>query len=142
MTELCMICGVSLDIGYTECLPCNHAYHYECIMKTYQMSCLGKKGIHHKNRCPYCRKSSGLLPIVNGLTKLHAGIHYEYLSDIPPYVPIKCNHVMTRGKHKGCPCNRKCQTGFYVCKMHNKPNKHKNTNLLDDANANANATVT
>ena len=35
--EDCMVCGESLKIGFTEKLACNHVYHYECILKTFQM---------------------------------------------------------------------------------------------------------
>ena len=125
MTELdvkeddtCMICGDLLQNGCIECLPCNHVYHYECLLKTFQVS--KKKTYSYKNRCPYCRKSCGHLRIVNGLPKLYPKIHYDLHGEIPEYTQVKCCHIMTRGKNKGSICNRKCQLGFNVCKMHNK----------------------
>ena len=114
---MCMICGDLLCERYTETLTCNHTYHYDCIMKTYQMN---KKGTskHHKNRCPYCRTSCGYLPIVNGILKPIKCIHYDPRYAPPVYVPIRCSHILTRGKNKGQTCNCKCQIGFYTCKRH------------------------
>ena len=117
--EDCMVCGESLKIGYTEKLACNHVYHYECILKTFQMV---KPIGTHKNRCPYCRKGSGYLTLVNGLTRPLPNIHYnpKLSPKGPEYVPIRCTHLLTRGKHKGQTCDKKCQLGLFVCKAHNK----------------------
>ena len=117
--EDCMVCGESLKIGFTEKLACNHVYHYECILKTFQMV---KPMGTHKNRCPYCRKGSGYLTLVNGLTRPLPNIHYnpKLTPKGPEYVPIRCTHILTRGKHKGQTCDKKCQLGLFVCKAHNK----------------------
>ena len=117
----CMICGESLDQGYVEHLTCDHAFHYECLCKSY-MTSRKWKGRHCKNRCPYCSATSGYLSHVNGLKKLVKGIHYNPEdTEAPSYVSVKCGHILSRGKNKGTPCNRTCQVGFYACKLHNKP---------------------
>ena len=69
--EECSICGVCLNDNYSIELSCGHKYHYECLMSSFieikKCSQLKKK---YKNRCPYCRKICGELPIVNGLKKV------------------------------------------------------------------------
>jgi hypothetical protein len=121
--EDCMICGLSLSQGISECLPCSHSYHYECLMKTYQMTM--RTSYSHKNRCPYCRKSSGYLSLVNGLTKPCKGIHYGLGEDPPEYLSIRCQHTLTRGPRKGECCLKKCQLGYQRCKTHNTSNTFK-----------------
>lgn len=112
----CMICGESLKTGFTERLTCNHVYHYECILKTFQMV---KPPGSSKNRCPYCRANVGYLTLVNGLTHPLPKIHYNpLLTTCPEYVPQRCSHILTRGVHKGQPCDKKCQLGLFVCKIH------------------------
>jgi len=113
----CMICGLSLSVGITECLPCSHSYHYECLMKTYQMTM--RSNHNHRNRCPYCRKPSGYLSLVNGLNKPCKGIHYQFGTPVPEYTPIRCQHVLQRGPRKGECCLKKCQLGYTTCKSHN-----------------------
>ena len=115
-SEGCGICGDELSAHYCETLSCNHTFHYECILKTFQMA---KKGIYYyRNRCPYCRTKTGFLPIVNGITKPSVHIHYSPDGPIPPYIPIRCQHVLTRGIHKGDPCNKKSCVGTTLCKVH------------------------
>ena len=115
--EMCMICGDSLGEGCIETLQCGHNYHYMCIFKTFQIC---KRGHYssHKNKCPYCRQSSGYLPLVNGLAKPIKHIHYDPAYPIPEYVPVRCTYILKRGKNKGNPCDCKCQVGMFVCKRH------------------------
>jgi len=72
------------------------------------------------NKCPLCRKCSGTLPLVNGLTNLIKNIHYtkEYPID---YVQVPCSVILKSGKRKGQACQAKCMIGPYTnatCKRH------------------------
>ena len=58
--ECCGICGELMKNKFVYNLPCNHTFHYECILKTLKTS----KSVC--NKCPYCRKSFELLEPVNG----------------------------------------------------------------------------
>jgi len=125
----CDICGDAHKEKYTITLKCNHSYHYECILKSFM--CDRKK----HNQCPLCRKSHGLLPLVNGLSKIVKGVHYinEYPVD---YVQISCPVMLKSGKNKGQGCGSKCMMGpesSAMCKRHHtaklkKEDKEK-TNL-------------
>lgn len=129
----CDICGELLEIKYFHTLKnCNHTYHYECIMKTFMYD---KK---RKNQCPLCRTENGLLPIVNGLSKLTKGIHYNDVTvNLPNYESISCNAILQSGKRKGQECGSKCMLGLSVCKRHHvstikKKHKKKKNGLGDD----------
>jgi hypothetical protein len=109
----CDICGDLETAKFMQTLPCSHNFHYECIMKTFMSERKRKK------ECPLCRKQAGLLPIVNGLTKLIKDIHYNDLSNgLPEYTCVPCNIVLKTGKHKGGACGKKCMLGFTKCKRH------------------------
>ena len=32
----CSICGLGLNTKFTHTLQCNHVFHYDCLMKTFQ----------------------------------------------------------------------------------------------------------
>jgi hypothetical protein len=81
-------------------------------MKSFQ--CEKKK----KNSCPLCRRSHGLLPVVNGLTKVTRGIHYIDYKNIPQLNNTPCCTILKSGKRKGEPCNAKCMLGMDHCKRH------------------------
>ena len=130
----CDICGDLLNDKCVIKLNCNHSFHYECVMKSFQ--CEKKK----MNSCPLCRQTHGLLPIVNGLTKVMRGIHYIDYKHIPELNNTPCCTILKSGKRKGEPCNAKCMLGMTVCKRHhlstlkqtNKPKKFKVNKLGDD----------
>ena len=111
----CDICGDPHKLKYVQTLKCNHSYHYECILKAFL--CDRKR----HNQCPLCRQSHGLLPLVNGLTKIVKGIHYlnEYPVD---YVQLlgynSCQAILKSGKRKSQSCGSKCMLGFTMCKRH------------------------
>ena len=118
----CSICGEGLDESYKHELKCGHVFHYECLMLSF-------KAIKNTS-CPYCRSPDNLLPIVNGLKKLHNGIHD--MDGWETYENKKCLHILERGKNKGNQCSRNCHIGMEYCLIHDK--KHKgmgdnNTNL-------------
>ena len=128
MTDTCCdICGDLLNDKCVIKLNCNHSFHYECVMKSFQ--CEKKK----MNSCPLCRQTHGLLPVVNGLTKVTRGIHYIDYKNIPQLNNTPCCTILKSGKRKGEPCNAKCMLGMTVCKRHHlstlkqttKPNKSK-----------------
>ena len=128
----CDICGDPHKLKYVQALKCNHSYHYECILKAFL--CDRKR----HNQCPLCRQSHGLLPLVNGLTKIVKGIHYlnEYPVD---YVQLPCPVILKSGKRKGFGCGSKCIIGLSMCKRHHtailkKEDKEKNKKVgLGDA---------
>ena len=35
-SEDCGICGLSIDYKFSHTLKCNHTFHYECLMKSFQ----------------------------------------------------------------------------------------------------------
>ena len=114
--ECCGICGELMKNKYSYTLPCNHTFHYECILKTLKTS---KSAC---NKCPYCRRSFEILEPVNGLKSLVHGIHFKNCdAGLPKYKNVKCEHIMTRGKNKGNICGKNCQLGFFRCGLHNKP---------------------
>ena len=112
--ELCCdICGDLQSEKYVHTLKCNHSYHYECIMKSFM--CDRKR----LNQCPLCRQCHGLLPIVNGLTKLTWGIHYvSNVTCLPEWTNNPCNSTLKSGKRKGLQCGSKCMIGSPMCKRH------------------------
>ena len=113
MTDNCCdICGDLLNDKCVIKLNCNHSFHYECVMKSFQ--CEKKK----MNSCPLCRQTHGLLPVVNGLTKVTRGIHYIDYKNIPELNNTPCSTLLKSGKRKGEPCNAKCMLGMTVCKRH------------------------
>ena len=108
----CDICGDLLNDKCVIKLNCNHSFHYECVMKSFQ--CEKKK----MNSCPLCRQTHGLLPVVNGLTKVTRGIHYIDYKNIPQLNNTPCCTILKSGKRKGEACNAKCMLGMTVCKRH------------------------
>ena len=120
----CAICGDPEQDKYMVTLNCNHSFHYECIMKSFQYSY--KKD--RCNKCPLCRQVHGLLPIVNGLSRLIKGIHFSNLDNgIPKVNNTKCVEILQSGKRKGEECNCKCMIGFTTCKRHYQLNSKKST---------------
>jgi len=126
----CDICGDLLNEQCTVILKCNHSFHYECVFKSFQQE---KK---KQNACPLCRRIHGLLPIVNGLSKLTHGIHYIDHSNKPDLDNKPCNVILKSGKRKGYSCNASCMLGQYTCKRHHlsttQTSKVKVNKLGDD----------
>ena len=128
---MCDICGEPHENKSVLTLKCNHCFHYECIMKSFQYD---RK---RHNQCPLCRQTHGLLPLVNGLPKLLRGIHYidTYPTD---YVQTSCPVILKSGKHKGNGCGSRCMIGLTMCKRHHvarlkKEDKEKKKVGLGDA---------
>ena len=125
MSEECGICGSELNDKYSHKLNCNHEYHYECLMKSFQNTPKLKKEVNH---CPYCRDKAGYLPLVNGLKKAIPGVHFcswatsiiILKEEINNNYSIKCKHSLTRGKNKGNLCSKNCFLGYEYCKAHKK----------------------
>lgn len=116
MSESCAICGSNMNDMFSVKLPCGHEFHYECLYKTFMA--VKKSSYKYRNNCPYCRKKTGLLPIVNGLTKAISGVHYE-IGGVPPEIQnVRCQHILVKGKNKGNFCGKKCQLGYTTCKVH------------------------
>ena len=123
----CCICGDSLDQAYTHKLKCNHVFHYECLLLSFKAM--------KNTSCPYCRAPDNLLPIVNGLKKLHNSIHD--MNGWETYENKKCLHVLERGKNKGKQCSKYCHIGKDYCLIHEK--KHKELDEINnDINNNGN----
>jgi len=117
MSENCFICGDNTKKKLFYTMNCNHCAHYECIMKSFSNS----KGL---NECPYCRKTHGLLPMVNGIKAPVRNIHYytnnQLNNIINEYKPVKCKYTLKSGKNKGNICNSNCAIGFEYCGRHNQ----------------------
>jgi len=114
----CSICGLNLKDKYQHKLSCNHIFHYECLLKTYQS--IKKNDYKHRNCCPYCREKSQLLPVINGLKVISKGIHYHSENEKPELKCIPCKAILQKGKNKGNVCKKKCLLGFEYCGLHKK----------------------
>ena len=120
--EECSICGLELKEKYQHKLPCNHVFHYECLLKTFIS--LNKDTYKYSNNCPYCRSPCDYLPVVNGLKKLIVGVHFETVQEFTDENGIlklknnSCQYILKKGKNKGNQCNKKCFLGYEYCKIH------------------------
>lgn len=117
-SEECSICGSDLNEKFSITLKCHHSYHYECLLCSFTEIKKSAVKHHYVNRCPYCRRSCDLLPVVNGLTKMVPMIHYKINCEKPKYEEIRCKGILKTGKNKGNTCNKKCQLGYEYCKRH------------------------
>ena len=131
--EECGICGMDLNDKYSYKMICNHEFHYECLMKSFQNTPKLKKECNH---CPYCRNKTNYLPLINGLRKVIPGVHCNSFGStvvtakesLTNNYSIRCQHVLTRGKNKGSTCDKKCFLGYEYCKVHKK-----DINLISDS---------
>lgn len=122
--EDCGICGLSIDEKFSHTLKCNHTFHYECLMKSFQNINKYKKNIY--NYCPYCRKNSEYLPLVNGLKNVVPNVHCinttsnikEKKEELKNNYSNRCEFLLTRGKNKGNSCGKNCILGYNTCKTH------------------------
>ena len=130
--EDCGICGLPINDKFSHTLVCNHTFHYECLMKSFQNTPKYKKDIY--NHCPYCRKNSDYLPLVNGLKKVVPNVHChnntssikEKKEDLKNNYSNRCEFILTRGKNKGNTCGKNCSLGYNTCKTHmNKMNTNQ-----------------
>ena len=132
--EDCGICGLSIDEKFSHTLKCNHTFHYECLMKSFQNINKYKKNIY--NYCPYCRKNSEYLPLANGLKKVVPNVHChnntsnikEKKEELKNNYSNRCEFLLTRGKNKGNSCGKNCNLGYNTCKLHMGKVKKINTN--------------
>ena len=121
--EDCGICGLSIDDKFSYKLVCNHTFHYECLMKSFQNINKYKKEYNH---CPYCRKNTDYLPLVNGLKKVVPNVHCinttsnikEKKEELKNNYSNRCEFLLTRGKNKGNSCGKNCNLGYNTCKTH------------------------
>jgi len=140
--EECGICGLEIKDKYSYKLICNHEFHYECLMKSFQNTPKMKKEYNH---CPYCRKKTNYLPLINGLKKVIPGVHCnsfglsfnESKLSLKNDYSVRCQHILTRGKNKGSTCNKNCFLGYKYCKVHKK-----DINLISDSESVNQSTTT
>ena len=85
---------------YSIKLNCNHVYHYECLLCSFVEIKKTSVKNNYINRCPYCRKSCGLLPVVNGLNKIVPMIHHKINDEPPVNEQIYCKGILKSGKIK------------------------------------------
>ena len=139
----CGICGLSIDDKFSYTLACNHTFHYECLMKSFHNIPKHKKNLN--NHCPYCRKNSDYLPLVNGLKKVLSGVHCDIYpssyahkkEELKSNYSNKCEFILTRGKNKGNPCGKNCILGYNTCKVH----KNKDKNLIKNTSSTTNNNI-
>lgn len=115
LDEECAICGLKLKEKYSYQLNCNHCFHYDCLLKTFN------NHYNKKNRrCPYCKNKSDHLPLINGIKKPIENIHYTTQIELDNLIikNERCCHILTKGKRKGDKCNKKCKLGYYYCQCH------------------------
>ena len=132
--EDCGICGLSIDEKFSHTLKCNHTFHYECLMKSFQNINKYKKNIY--NHCPYCRKNTDYLPLVNGLKNVVPNVHChnntsnikEKKEELKNNYSNRCEFLLTRGKNKGNSCGKNCSLGYNTCKTHMGKMNKMNTN--------------
>lgn len=114
----CDICGDEMREKAVHKLLCGHSYHYECLMKSFQTE---RKA---SNQCPLCRRTVGLLPVVNALPRLIRGVHVPlYPTDqylLPSLQCEPCSVTLKTGKRKGDCCGSKCMLGMSTCKRHHQ----------------------
>ena len=136
--EDCGVCGLELNDKFSYTLDCGHKFHYECLMKSFNSipyTINSKKN----NQCPYCRKHSEYLPLVNGLKKVIPGVHCKILGHeiddkkklLKNNYDQKCGYALTRGKNKGEACGKNCMLGYGYCKTHLEKMKSKHGDLVD-----------
>jgi len=129
--EDCGICGCNLNDKFPHILKCNHTFHYECLMKSFQNAAgVGGSSKYKKacNHCPYCRKNGDYLPLVNGIKKVIPNVHCmnttKSIQDkkliLKNDYSKKCVFILTRGKNKGSECGKNCILGHTNCKAHLK----------------------
>ena len=137
--EDCGICGLDINDNFSYTLDCGHRFHYECLMKSFNnvSYTINKK---KSNFCPYCRKNSTYLPLVNGLKKVLPGVHCSISGDeiddkkelLKENYSHKCGFILKSGKNKGNPCSKNCVLGYGYCKIHLNKMKTKHGNLISD----------
>jgi hypothetical protein len=126
--NLCSICGCSQ--GDKHILPCNHFFHYECLLKYLQSE---PKNITTSNDCPYCRIPFGYLPLLLGMKPIKF-IHSEYtfnknkLNKSSRIQKELCNGYYLSGKNKGEKCMNYCILDHKYCRFHYKHNYHNYDN--------------
>ena len=148
MTTICDICLDKYTDEDSYQLPCNHTYHYDCIVSSFSYIKSGRT-------CPYCRTVCGLLPILGECTPV-IGVHIHnklccteknknnFLCNKPLIkLTNKCLFHLTNerccalyktGKNKGKQCTafvKKTDTTNY-CGRHNKQ-KCKKTAIDDNS---------
>ena len=125
--EDCGICGCNLNDKFSHTLKCNHTFHYECLMKSFQ-NITGANKYKEHNHCPYCRTKGNYLPLCNGLKKVIPNIHcmntiksiHDTKEILKNEYSKKCVFTLTRGKNKGSECGKNCLLGHTNCKAHLK----------------------
>ena len=138
MSEECGICGIELTDKFSYTLKCGHKFHYECCMKSFNNISYTVNG-KYNNQCPYCRKNSDYLPLVNGLKKITPGIHCSidkndidsFKKELKENYNHMCGFTLTRGKNKGQSCGKNCILGYGYCKTHLEKMKSKYGDLVD-----------
>jgi hypothetical protein len=124
--NLCSICGCSEGNKHT--LPCNHFFHYNCLLKYLQSE---SKNKNNSNMCPYCRQSFGYLPLESGMKPIK-NIHLEYKMKNGKTNNIShdlCAGYYLSGINKGTKCLNHCIKDSKYCRFHKNTDTQSNTSI-------------
>ena len=106
----CGICGDDYSKNIMYKLPCNHEFHYDCLIKTFQYS------NNKYNSCPYCRRKVGYLSVPEGRTPV------KYINSPTLLITggYKCKAILKSGKRCGQECGSNVVSSYNLCKRHLK----------------------
>jgi hypothetical protein len=108
--EFCDICFEKHD-KTSVILKCKHRFHYDCILASFVRKKIKNKSIRS---CPYCRQSSGYLPLLDGMKPIKH-IHKEKKKK---NITVRCLAVIKNGKRKGKSCKHSVITKSLYCGIH------------------------
>tara|TARA_A100001015_G_scaffold299925_1_gene384638 strand:+ start:803 stop:1294 length:492 start_codon:yes stop_codon:yes gene_type:complete len=106
----CGICGENYSKSSLYKLPCNHEFHYDCLIKTFQYSST------KYNSCPYCRAKVGYLSVPEGRTP----IKYINSPTLLKSEGYKCKAILKSGNRCGQECGSNVFPSYNLCKRHLK----------------------
>ena len=119
--NMCYICCCDLDKNDNDQIiiktKCNHLFHYDCLKISHLNKTTMGYNYYTKKECPYCRTSTGWLPLLKGDPEKN--VHKEYY-ELNKKNPLQCKAIIKSGKKKGqmCGCIVKVITQNKCCGRH------------------------